>query len=101
MKVVAITGQQQCQLVDKPDLKATDDFVVVKVLAAPMCTEYKMYKSGPAPAGLTTVWAMRRQAKWLKWVGPANIGSATKSWPCRSTPAGGVRCAWPATTSTA
>jgi len=49
MRVVAITGPQQCQLVDKPDLKATDDFVAVKILAAPMCTEYKLYKSGTGP----------------------------------------------------
>jgi len=46
MKVVAITGKQKCELVEKPDPKPKDNIVVVKVHVAPMCTEYKMYKEG-------------------------------------------------------
>ncbi|MGB2819504.1 MAG: zinc-binding dehydrogenase [Phycisphaerae bacterium] len=46
MKVAAITGERQAGLVDVPDPKAAEDFAVVKVLAAPMCTEYKAYKAG-------------------------------------------------------
>jgi len=46
MKVAAITGKQQCELIDKPDPQASEDFVLVKVLLAPMCTEYKMYRDG-------------------------------------------------------
>ena len=46
MKVVAITGERQCELVDKPDPKAAEDFVVVKIHSAPMCTEYKGYGKG-------------------------------------------------------
>jgi L-iditol 2-dehydrogenase len=46
MQVVAITGAQQCELIEKPDPQASDDFVLVKVLIAPMCTEYKLYRDG-------------------------------------------------------
>ncbi len=48
MQAVAITGERQCGLVEKPDPKAAEDIVVVKIHAAPMCTEYKAYKSGSA-----------------------------------------------------
>ncbi len=46
MQVVAITDNKQCELIEKPDPRATDDFVLVKVLIAPMCTEYKLYRDG-------------------------------------------------------
>ena len=46
MKVVAITGKRACELVDKPNPKAAEDFVVVKIHSAPMCTEYKAYAAG-------------------------------------------------------
>jgi L-iditol 2-dehydrogenase len=46
MKQVAITGERQAVLVDKPDLKPFENWVVVKVHAAPMCTEYKRFLSG-------------------------------------------------------
>jgi len=46
MKVVAITGERKCALVEKSDPKAADDFCVVKIHSAPMCTEYKAYKDG-------------------------------------------------------
>jgi len=46
MKVAAITGERQAGLVDVPDPKAAEAFVVVKVLVAPMCTEYKAYRRG-------------------------------------------------------
>jgi L-iditol 2-dehydrogenase len=46
MKVAAITGKRQAALVDVPDPKAAEDFVVVKVHVAPMCTEYKAYRDG-------------------------------------------------------
>ncbi len=46
MKVAAITGPQQCELIDKPDLQATDEFLLVKVRICPMCTEYKLYRAG-------------------------------------------------------
>ena len=46
MKQVAITGERQAVLLDKPDLQPFDNWVVVKIHAAPMCTEYKRYLSG-------------------------------------------------------
>jgi L-iditol 2-dehydrogenase len=46
MKIVAITGRRQCQIVERPDPKPAEDMVVVKIIAAPMCTEYKAYRDG-------------------------------------------------------
>ncbi len=46
MKVVAITNERQCELIEKPKPNVKDDFVVIKIQAAPMCTEYKSYKNG-------------------------------------------------------
>ena len=50
MKTVAITGVEQCELIDRPVPHAKDDFVVVKVLSAPLCTEYADYADGCARA---------------------------------------------------
>ena len=46
MKVVALTGIKQCELIDKPVPVAAENIVVVKIMSAPMCTEYKGYKEG-------------------------------------------------------
>ncbi len=46
MKKVVIAGPRRVELVDVPDPVAKDNFVVVKVLAAPMCTEYKGFVAG-------------------------------------------------------
>ncbi len=46
MKTVAITGVEECALIEKPVPKAKDDFVVVKVMSAPLCTEYSDYADG-------------------------------------------------------
>ncbi|MBU0638115.1 MAG: zinc-binding dehydrogenase [Planctomycetes bacterium] len=46
MRVAAITGKERAGLVEKPDPHAKGEFVVVKVLVAPMCTEYKAFKNG-------------------------------------------------------
>lgn len=46
MKQAAITGPQQATLIDTPDLEPFDNWVVVKIHAAPMCTEYKRFLSG-------------------------------------------------------
>ncbi len=50
MKTVAITGVEQCELIDRPVPHAKDDFVVVRVLSAPLCTEYADYADGCARA---------------------------------------------------
>ena len=46
MKIVTITGERECELVDKPTPQAKENFAVVKVHVAPMCTEYKPYAKG-------------------------------------------------------
>ncbi len=46
MKVVAIMGKRQCEIVERPDPRPAENLVVVKIMAAPMCTEYKAYRDG-------------------------------------------------------
>jgi threonine dehydrogenase-like Zn-dependent dehydrogenase len=52
MKKVAIVGPRRVEVIDAPDPVAADEFVVVKVLAAPMCTEYKGFVAGNRSAFL-------------------------------------------------
>lgn len=46
MQVLSIIGKRACTLVERPTPRADGDFVVVKVLAAPLCTEYKAFDAG-------------------------------------------------------
>jgi L-iditol 2-dehydrogenase len=46
MKKAVILGERQAGLVDVPQPRAVKDWVVVKVHATPMCTEYKMFVAG-------------------------------------------------------
>jgi len=46
MKVVAILGPRQAGLVDRPDPRPREHIVVVKVLSAPLCTEYRLFLEG-------------------------------------------------------
>jgi len=46
MKKATITGVRQAELVEVPDPQPKDDWVVVKVHAAPLCTEYKAFVNG-------------------------------------------------------
>ncbi|MBI2190436.1 MAG: zinc-binding dehydrogenase [Planctomycetes bacterium] len=46
MKKAIIVGERRAELVDVPDPKPKNDWAVVKVHVAPMCTEYKMFVSG-------------------------------------------------------
>lgn len=46
MRKAIITGVRQAAVVEAPDLHPKDDWVMVKVHAAPMCTEYKLFLSG-------------------------------------------------------
>ena len=52
MKQVRIAGAGQVELVDVPDPKAARDFVVIKNVAVPMCTEYKAYRGDWAAENL-------------------------------------------------
>lgn len=46
MKVAAITGVRQGGCIEKNEPKSHADYVVVKNLVAPMCTEYKAFAAG-------------------------------------------------------
>lgn len=46
MRAVAITGERQCALVERPRPRPWGWYAVVRILVAPMCTEYKAYASG-------------------------------------------------------
>ncbi len=46
MKVAAITGPRQAGLADVPDPRAKEDWALIKVHIAPMCTEYKAWMAG-------------------------------------------------------
>lgn len=46
MKIATITGVRRAELAERPEAHAQDDFVLVKVLVAPMCTEYKLFRQG-------------------------------------------------------
>ena len=46
MKQIVVTGPKRLEVVDVPKPKAKDNWIVVKIISAPMCTEYKQYYSG-------------------------------------------------------
>ncbi|MBI1336532.1 MAG: zinc-binding dehydrogenase [Phycisphaera sp.] len=46
MKTIAITGKKSCRIVDKRRPTAKEDYVVVKIHTAPLCTEYTDYRDG-------------------------------------------------------
>lgn len=46
MKKAIITGERQVELVEAPTPRAKEDWVLVKVHIAAMCTEYKAYRDG-------------------------------------------------------
>jgi L-iditol 2-dehydrogenase len=46
MKRAVIEGERRAALVDAPDPKPVQNYVVVKVHVAPMCTEYKAFLGG-------------------------------------------------------
>jgi len=48
MKAAAVLGERKAALVDQPMPRAKENWVLVKVHVAPMCTEYKMFQSGKA-----------------------------------------------------
>jgi threonine dehydrogenase-like Zn-dependent dehydrogenase len=46
MKVTAITGPRACEIVERPDPQARENYARVRITVAPMCTEFKGYKEG-------------------------------------------------------
>mgnify|MGYP001222362153 CR=1 FL=1 len=52
MKKVVIEGERKAIVIDAPDPVPRQDWVVVEVKAAPMCTEYKGFVSGNANTSL-------------------------------------------------
>ena len=52
MKKAVITGKQRTEIVEAADPVAKEDWAVVKVHVAPMCTEYKLFRDGHANAYL-------------------------------------------------
>lgn len=52
MKKVVIEGERKAAIVDAPQPRAKDNWAVVKVHVAPMCTEYKLWKRGAPQAAL-------------------------------------------------
>ena len=46
MKRVIVTGKEQAGVAESPIPKAKEDWVVVKIYAAPACTEYKAFAAG-------------------------------------------------------
>jgi threonine dehydrogenase-like Zn-dependent dehydrogenase len=46
MQKVIVSGECRAQLVEVADPQPKEDWALVKVMATPMCTEYKAYRSG-------------------------------------------------------
>jgi L-iditol 2-dehydrogenase len=46
MQQVIIAGERQTEIIEVPDPQPIEDWAVVKVAAAPMCTEYKWWLQG-------------------------------------------------------
>lgn len=46
MKQVILAGDHRCAVVEKPEPRVRGEFAKVKILVAPMCTEYKSYQNG-------------------------------------------------------
>jgi L-iditol 2-dehydrogenase len=46
VKAVAITGERECELVDRPDPTIKVNYVRVKIHSAAMCTEFHVYREG-------------------------------------------------------
>jgi threonine dehydrogenase-like Zn-dependent dehydrogenase len=52
MRAAALTDQATVEVLDQPQPKAHGDLVVVKILVAPMCTEFKQRKAGVAQSAI-------------------------------------------------
>ena len=48
MQVAAITGPRTCAVAERPEPRVKRNYVKVKIMAAPMCTEWHAYREGHA-----------------------------------------------------
>jgi L-iditol 2-dehydrogenase len=83
MKKAAILGERKAGLVDVPTPEPKGDWALVKVLATPMCTEYKMFVSGQTSEylGHEAVGEVVAVAQ----PGPVDVGDRVvvmPLWPC-------------------
>lgn len=46
MKTVVIEGKQKARVIDVPAPRAFENYAVVRIMSAPMCTEYRKYEKG-------------------------------------------------------
>lgn len=46
MKTVAITGARECEIQEIPTPEVKEDFCLIKIMSAPMCTEFHAYENG-------------------------------------------------------
>ena len=46
MKIASVTGEKQAAVIDVPQPQAKENWVVVKIMSSPMCTEYKAFQHG-------------------------------------------------------
>ena len=46
MKIAAVQGEQQAEIIEVPIPEPKENWVLVKIYAAPMCTEYKAWLAG-------------------------------------------------------
>lgn len=52
MKKIVISGERRAEVIDVPDPMPKENWVVIKIETAPMCTEYKSFLSGGPAANL-------------------------------------------------
>ena len=97
MKQVAILGERQAGLVDVPDLEPKEDWAVVKIHAAPMCTEYHSFDSGSKSSGL----GHEAAGRLSRLPSRGELKSAIEWWCSLSTRAESAICACRAIISTA
>ena len=62
MKRAVILGECQGGVVEASMPRPKEDWVLVKIHAAPLCTEYKTFTAGKKQH----ISVMRRRGKWLK-----------------------------------
>ena len=85
------------RIIEVPDPKAKDDWVVVKVQTAPMCTEYKTFLSG----GRIEYLGHEAAGEVVEVAQPGRVKVGDRWSSCHRTRVANVRSAWLANISTA